>query len=152
MLVKDVMSTSLKTVAPDTPLAEVVTTMCLFRVSGIPVVEEDNRLVGIIAEKDVLDSLFPTVEEVMTESGTATMDLETALNKYADMTTKKVADLMTPGVISVSPDMEILKAAARMVGRRFRRIPVAEGERLVGMLSLGDVHKAIYREHAKRRL
>lgn len=152
MLVKDIMSTSLKTVTPDTPLTEVVTTMCLFRISGIPVIEEDNRLVGIIAEKDVLDSLFPTVEEVMTESGTATMDLETALNKYADMTTKKVADLMAPGVISVSPDMEILKAAARMVGRRFRRIPVAEGERLVGMLSLGDVHKAIYREHAKRRL
>jgi len=47
-------------------------------------------------------------------------------------------------VISVKPDMHILQAASMMVGRKFRRIPVAVGDKLVGMVSMGDVHKAIY--------
>ncbi len=151
MIVEDVMTTSLKTVSPDTPMSEVVTMMCLFRLSGIPVVEDDNMLVGMIAERDVLDPLFPTLEDML--DGTApAMDIATALSKYGDVTGKKVSDLMTRNVITVSPNMQILKAAARMVGKRFRRIPVAVGDRLVGMLSLGDVHKALYREHAKKKL
>mgnify|MGYP002635029243 CR=1 FL=1 len=56
MLVEDVMSRSLKTVNPDTPLAEVVSMMCLYRLSGIPVVEDDNKLVGFISERDVLST------------------------------------------------------------------------------------------------
>ena len=152
MMVEDVMTTSLKTVTPDTPMSEVVTMMCLFRLSGIPVVEDDNKLVGMIAERDVLDPLFPTLEDMLDGGATPAMDVETALGKYNDVTGKMVRDLMTKNVITVSPDMQILKAAARMVGRRFRRIPVAVGDRLVGMLSLGDVHKALYREHAKKKL
>ncbi len=152
MLVEDVMTTSLKTVTPDTPMSEVVTMMCLFRLSGIPVVEDDNKLVGMIAERDVLDPLFPTLEDMLDGGAAPAMDVETALDKYNDVTGKTVEDLMTRNVITVSPDMQILKAAARMVGQRFRRIPVAVGDRLVGMLSLGDVHKALYREHAKKKL
>ena len=56
----------------------------------------------------------------------------------------KAADLMARNVITVAPDMHPLRAAAVMVRNRFRRIPVAEGDKLVGMLSLGDIHKAIF--------
>ncbi len=150
MLVEDVMTTSLKTVNPDTPMAEVVSMMCLYRLSGIPVVEDDNKLVGFISERDVLDPMFPKMGDMM--DGMAALDMTDALNKYADVTGLKVDDLMTRSVISVGPDMEILKAAAKMVGNKFRRIPVAVGDRLIGMLSLGDVHKAIYLQNAKNRL
>jgi CBS domain-containing protein len=150
MLVEDVMSSSLKTVNPDTSMAEVVSMMCLYRLSGIPVVEDDNKLVGFISERDVLDPMFPKMGDMM--DGMATLDMTEALNKYSDVTGMKVQDLMTRSVITVGPDMEILKAAAKMVGNKFRRIPVAVGDRLIGMLSLGDVHKAIYLQNAKNRL
>lgn len=150
MLVEDVMTSALKTVTPDTPMAEVVSMMCLYRLSGIPVVEDDNKLVGFISERDVMDPMFPKMEDMM--DGMATVDMTDALNKYSQVVGMKVDTLMTKSVISVGPDMEILKAAARMVGNRFRRIPVAVGDRLIGMLSLGDVHKAIYIQHAKTRL
>lgn len=58
----------------------------------------------------------------------------------------KVADLMSHNTITVPPGMDILKATSVMVRHRFRRIPVAEGETLVGMLSLGDVHKALFKQ------
>ncbi len=150
MLVEDVMSTSLKTVTPDTPMAQVVSMMCLYRLSGIPVVEDDNKLVGFISERDVLGPMFPKIEEMM--DGMATVNMTSALGKYSDVVGMTVADLMTKSVITVSPDLEILKAAAKMVGNKFRRIPVAVGDRLIGMLSLGDVHKSIYLEHVKIKM
>ncbi len=150
MLVEDIMSTSLKTVTPDTPMAEVVSMMCLYRLSGIPVVEDDNKLVGFISERDVLGPMFPKIEDM--SDGLSHIDMTEALGKYSSVVAMRVDSLMTKSVISVTPDMEILKAAARMVGNRFRRIPVAVGDRLLGMLSLGDVHKSLYLQHAKSRL
>lgn len=150
MLVEDIMSTSLKTVNPDTPMSEVVSMMCLYRLSGIPVVEDDNKLVGFISERDVLGPMFPKIEDMM--NSMATVDMTAALDQYSEVVGMTVADLMTKSVISVDPDLEILKAASKMVGNKFRRIPVSVGDRLIGMLSLGDVHKSIYIEHVKIKL
>jgi CBS domain-containing protein len=80
------------------------------------------------------------------------IDFNALLKEYGDVIRLKVADLMTSGVISVTPDMHILKAASVMAGRRFRRIPVTENGVLVGMLSLGDVHKAIFHENISSSL
>jgi CBS domain-containing protein len=59
----------------------------------------------------------------------------------------KVSDVMSKGVKTVPPEMHILRAATVMVRHRFRRIPVAEDGRVVGMISLGDVHKAIFHKN-----
>jgi CBS domain-containing protein len=137
------MSRSLRSVGPDTKVMEVASIMCLYRIPGIPVVEDDGRLVGIIAEKDVLHSLFPKLENLM-EEGMGNVDLDKEMGKYRDVLTMKVSDLMTRNPIAVPPEMHVLRATTIMVRNRFRRIPVAHNGMLIGMLSLGDVHKAIY--------
>ncbi|MCB1872212.1 MAG: CBS domain-containing protein [Chromatiaceae bacterium] len=142
MLVKQIMTGSPKTVTPETGLLEVVSLMCLYRFSGLPVVEGD-KMVGFIAEKDVLHKLFPTLEDMVADRLGA-VDFDGMMNKYRDVVNLKVRDLMTTNVISVSPDDHILKAASTMVRNRFRRIPVADAGELVGVLSLGDVHKAVF--------
>lgn len=144
MLVSEIMTRNLKTVTPDTPMASVVADMCLYRISGMPVVEGDHRLVGFVAEKDVLHHLFPSLEDSMNIFNV--VDFEAMEGQYKTMMGLKVADLMTRKAITVSPDMPILKATSVMVRHRFRRIPVADGDRLVGMLSLGDVHKALFKQ------
>jgi predicted transcriptional regulator len=144
MYVQDIMNRNLKTVTPDTPMASVVADMCLYRFSGMPVVAENNRLIGFIAEKDVLHHLFPSLEDSMNLS--LTVDFESMEANYGSVMRLKVADLMTSKAITVSPDMPILKATSVMVRHRFRRIPVVDGETLVGMLSLGDVHKALFKQ------
>jgi CBS domain-containing protein len=141
MLVSEIMTRIPKTVTPDTKLLEVVSLMCLFRYSGLPVVEGD-KLVGVIAEKDVLHRMFPTLEEVM--DGISSPDYDKMMLQYKDVVNLKVSDLMSQSVITVSPDMHILRAATIMVRHKFRRIPVADGGELIGMLSLGDIHKAIF--------
>jgi len=149
MLVKEIMSCSAKTVTTDTKLVEVASLMCLYRYSGLPVVE-DGRLVGIIAEKDVLHRLFPTLDELM--EGMATIDLDKMMNQYKDVLSLDVKDVMTPKPLTVSPDMHVLRAATVMVRHKFRRIPVADGDTLLGMLSLGDVHKAIFHANISHQL
>jgi len=143
MQVKEIMSRSVRTVTPDTKVLDVASIMCLFRFPGLPVVEDEDRLVGIIAEKDVLHCLFPKLEHLM-EEGIANVDLDREMGRYKEVLALSVSDLMARNPITVTPDMHILRAATVMVRHRFRRIPVAEHGKLVGMLSLGDVHKAIY--------
>ena len=141
MLVRDVMSSHVKTVEPDTSLTEVVALMCLYRYSGLPVVEND-RLVGFIAEKDVLHKCFPKLEDLM--DGWASIDLDAMMNQYKDVVKLRVRDVMSRNPLTVPPDMHILKAATVMARRNFRRIPVAQGDKLLGMLSIGDIHKATF--------
>ncbi len=149
MLVSDIMSKSPKTVTPDTKLLEVVSLMCLYRYSGLPVVT-DGKLSGIIAEKDVLHRMFPTLEEVM--DGISSPDYDNMMMQYKDVVNLQVSDVMSSNVITVSPDMHVLKAATVMVRHKFRRIPVADAGQLVGMLSLGDIHKAIFQSNLAQNI
>ncbi len=144
MYVHEIMNRQIKSVTPQTSLFSVAADMCLYRISGLPVVEEGNRLVGFIAEKDVLHHLFPSLEDSMNIS--LTVDFEAMEANYKSIMGLKVADLMQTRAVTVAPDMPILKAASLMVRNRFRRIPVAEDGVLVGMLSLGDVHKALFKQ------
>ena len=150
MKVANIMTRSVKVVRADTPMLEVVSAMCLYRISGLPVVEGDARLVGIVAEKDILAYMFPSPEDIM--QNMAALNLDDMMKKYKDIFRMRVTDLMTGNPITVKPDMHILKASAIMASHRFRRIPVAESDTLVGMLSLGDVHKAIFNANVQEAI
>jgi CBS domain-containing protein len=143
MQVQEIMNRSIRSVGVDTKVMEVASIMCLYRIPGIPIVKDDGRLVGIIAEKDVLHRLFPTLENLM-EEGMANVDMDKQMAGYKEVLALPVSELMTRNPITVPPDMHVLRAASVMVRHRFRRIPVARNGFLLGMLSLGDVHKAIY--------
>ena len=141
MKVQDIMTINVRTVSSDKKLGEVVSLMCIYRYSGIPVVD-DGKLVGTVSESDILGRMFPKLEDLM--GGMSAVDYDKQVEQYSDVVNITVKDVMTPVVISVKPEMHILQAASMMVGRKFRRIPVADGDQLLGMVSMGDVHKAIY--------
>ncbi len=141
MKVEDIMTTNIRTVSSDRKLGEVVSLMCIYRYSGIPVVD-DGKLVGTVSESDILGKMFPKLQDLM--DNMSTVNYDDLMQQYSDVVSITVRDVMTPVVISVKPDLHILQAASMMVGRKFRRIPVAIGDKLVGMVSMGDVHKAIY--------
>jgi CBS domain-containing protein len=149
MLVSDIMTRSPRTVSPDTPLQAVASIMCLYRIPALPVVDDGGKLVGNISEMDLLKNLLPTMEETM--EGGAILEISRMLPNYSASLAKPVSSMMVKHPISVSPDMHVLKATAKMTSHRFRRIPVADNEgNLVGVMSLGDVHKAIFNLHVSK--
>ena len=120
--------------------------MCLNKISGVPVVDENNTLVGILSEKDILKAMFPDITEIMGQSGKP--DFESIESDYSDVMHKTVSELMTHTVASVTPDMPLLKAVSMMCVKQIRRIPVTDNDnKLVGIISIGDVHKAIFQEN-----
>jgi len=137
------MTKAVKTATPDTPVREVAVIMCFNKISGLPVVDGEGKLVGMISEKDILWGMFPSLAESV--RAPAVPDFEALEREYKDVLNQRVAELMTTKVFSVKPDMPVLRAATIMFRNRIRRIPVANDEKLVGIVSVGDVHKAIFR-------
>ena len=144
MQVKDIMSAEVKTCKSGATIKDVATIMCFNKISGLPVIDDDNNVVGIISEKDVLFSMFPDMHDVMASGAKA--NFEEMEKDYHSILTKTVDDLMTTVVASVSPDMPILRAASMMWVRKIRRIPVTENNKIVGIISMGDVHKAVFQD------
>lgn len=151
MKVRDAMSRSVRSVTPDMKVMEVASLMTLYRFHGLPVVDAEDKLVGVIAEKDVLHTLFPKLDDLMID-GMHSVDLDKEMARYGDVLNQTVEELMTKNPLSVDPDMHLLRAATIMVRHKFRRIPVVEDAKLTGVLSLGDVHKAIFHANISGKL
>lgn len=146
MIVKDIMNQTVKTATSDTLIKDIASVMCLNKISGLPVVDAEQNLLGILSEKDILKAMFPDMADIMQEGGKP--DFEAIENDYKNLLDKKASDLMTTTVSTVTPDMPVLKAASLMCVKNIRRIPVTDNNnKLVGIISIGDVHKAIFQEN-----
>lgn len=141
MKVSEIMTTGVKTGKANTPVKEIANTMCFNKISGLPIVDDDEKIIGIVSEKDLLIKMFPDMATVADEGRP---DFEAMEKEYADTLELVASDIMTRVVSTVSPDMPIMKAASMMCINKIRRIPVAKDNKVVGIISIGDVHKAIF--------
>ena len=141
MLVSEIMTMGVKTAQMGTPVRELANVMCLNNISGLPVVDDKDNIVGVVSEKDILRKMFPDMQEIADEGRPDFEDME---KKYADALDLTAKDIMTSPVSSVTSDMPIMKAASMMCINTIRRIPVVDDGKVVGIVSIGDVHKAIY--------
>lgn len=145
MLVKEVMTINLRTALPEMSLREVAMIMCFNKISGMPVIDEQKRIVGIISEKDILHAMYPDMHDVV-QNGR--VDFESLENEYRDVINSRVEEVMTRPVITARADDPVLRAVSIMCVNKIRRIPVADDNgHLVGILSMGDVHKAIFQKN-----
>ena len=141
MKVSEIMTTGVKTAKADTPVKEIANTMCFNKISGLPIVDDNDKIIGIVSEKDLLTKMFPDMATIANEGRPNFEDME---KDYSDTLELVASDIMTKVVSSVTPDMPIMKAASMMCVNKIRRIPVAENDKIVGIISIGDVHKAIF--------
>lgn len=122
--VKDYMSTQLITFRSDQSIQEVVETLIKYKISGGPVVNDRNELVGIISEGDCLKQL--------SESRYYNMPLEH----------DKVEKRMAKNVETIDGNMDVFDAANKFLSSKLRRFPIVEHGKLVGQISQKDILKA----------
>ncbi len=144
MLVKDIMNTNVKVAKLTTPIHEIAVIMCFNKISGVPIINDHDEIIGIVSEKDILNSMYPQVDDYMQ---IGRYDFEEIEEEYTDILNLQVKDIMKPGLFTVKPDEPVLKAVSVMCVKKIRRIPVADGKKLLGIISIGDVHKAIFQKH-----
>jgi CBS domain-containing protein len=131
MRVKDIMTTRVRTAAAAATLKETAAALTEHGVSGLPVVDETGHVVGVISEADI----------VAKEAGLALPDT------FADEKTlaRTVAEAMTAPPVTVHPQAPVCEAARLMTERSVKRLPVVEGDRLVGIVSRADLVRAFGR-------
>ena len=113
---REVMQTQLITVTEQTPLSEAITLLMTHRISGLPVVDEDSRLVGLITEKDLLRACYE-------DPGAF----------------RAVGDLMSRDIRTFQADAPLADLCDCLMTHHFRRVPILEGDRLVGLVSRADL-------------
>ena len=146
MLVKEIMTEAPITVTGSMEIIEAARLLLENRINGVPVVDDDGKLVGILCQSDIIaqqkklpvPSLFSFLDGYINLS--SMKGIEKEVRKIA---ATAVFDAMTPDPVSVSPDSTIETVAALMVDHNFHTLPVVQAERLVGVVGKEDILKTL---------
>jgi CBS domain-containing protein len=149
--VRQIMTTDPTTVAPDASVEDVVRLMRRHELPGLPVVDADGKLAGIVTESDLVigddegDLHIPHYFELF--GGLVFLEplrgFEARLRKAAAATAR---DMMTADPVTVEADDPVRKAARLIADSGHNRLPVVEGDRLVGVVTRVDVLGALAAE------
>jgi CBS domain-containing protein len=127
---KDVMSTDVVSVKEDDPIFEAVKLLVENNISGLPVVDDDMTLTGILSEKDLVNLFYE--------------------QEYADG--KTVSDYMTHPAVSFDDNNALINVCNFLVKNIFRRVPVTSGGKLVGIISIQDILKSVLKLRQQQAL
>jgi len=108
--IKEIMTTSVIAVPATMPVKDVATLLSEKRITGVPVVDEEGRVVGVLSEFDIISRQGATA-----------------------------AHIMSPDVISASADTDAGEVAHLLTDRRIRRVPILQDDRLIGIVSRSDM-------------
>lgn len=143
MKIRDVMTTGVLVAKKQDSVRSVVIKMMSRHCGSVPVVGEQQELLGIVTVRDVLLPLYPNYGDYVHDKVRARsfLDMEEG---YPKVLSQQVEEIMTRNPYTVSPDTPVLEAASYMGLRSFRRIPVAEDGKLVGVVSIGDINRGLF--------
>ena len=143
---KDIMTKEVKTLDPKTPIARAAQIMLEDRINGLPVVDDQGRLKGIICQHDLviqqkalsIPSLFKILD--LDEKTARQGELDKDMEKIIAIT---VEQAMTKDPVYVRPDTSLEVMAELMVDHHFHTLPVVENGRLVGVVGKEDVLRTL---------
>lgn len=142
----DIMQTNVITIKEDGTVQELAELLAKKKISGVPVVDDQNRVVGIASEGDLVsadaDIHFPHYIELLGNI----IYLE-SVKKYEERLEKaaaaSVGDIMTQDVITVQGGAPLHEIATIMTDRKVNRLPVVDGDVLVGIVTRADLVRAL---------
>lgn len=139
----DIMTQPVITVTPQTKIAEAARLMLQHRISGLPVVDDRDRVVGIVTEGDLLRRSELGTERQRPRWVELLIGPGRLARHYVDAHARTVGEVMTENVMSVTPQ-ELLPEIVRLMEKRHvKRVPVIDGGRLVGIVSRANLVRAL---------
>jgi len=127
---KDIMSTNVISVKKDDSIFEAIKLLVEKNISGLPVVNDDMTLTGILSEKDVVDLYYE--------------------HEQAD--SKTVGDYMTHPAVCFDENNALINICNFLVKNIFRRVPVTSGGKLVGIISIKDVLNSVLQSRQEQTI
>lgn len=123
---EDVMTRGVITIGPDATLVDTIKLLVAKEISGMPVIDADEKVVGIISEKDILNFTF---------SG--------------NIRNTKVREAMTKKIVSFSSDTDIDKISLAISENKFRRVPIIDKGKLAGIISRRDIIRYLLQQYVR---
>ena len=139
----DVMVRDVVTVRPDTDVAEAIKLLAEHDVSALPVLDVEGNLVGVLSEADLIHRAEIGTEKQRPWWLEAVTGGSTLAEEFAKSHGKKVEEVMTDGVISVSEETPLSEIAALFERKRIKRVPVVKDGNLVGIVSRSNLIQAL---------
>lgn len=144
MNVTEFMSKNVTTCNQDETVGEAAKKMLKMNVSVMPIVDGDNKLVGVVTQSDFVGKQIDvphalvSIKRLFGQDFNAT-DIEEV---YRKTKSKKLSEVMSKNVTTVTPDYTLDDVVGLMMKKHLKRIPVVENEKIVGLVTRKDIIKA----------
>lgn len=147
MRIEDIMTRDVITVGPDATLKEAARELVARRISGVPVVDDDGRVLGVLSEGDLLYKQRGARERDAGLLGWFVDRHHEA--EDAKLDARLVKEAMTSPAITIDAGWSLTSAADRMLSGGVNRLPVVRADRLVGIVTRADIVRAFARSDAE---
>lgn len=136
--VKDVMTKGVVTATRQTSIGDGLQQMQQHRINGLIVVDEERHVVGVVTQGDVFRAALPSEAEVLGDE-TYFLYPKRLQDHIHEALLRPVAEVMSRRIVTVPPDSPAALAGGVMLDHRVKQLPVVEGGKLVGVISIVDV-------------
>jgi CBS domain-containing protein len=147
MKAADVMVTKVITVSPESRVEDVADVMLRNRISAVPVVRKDGKIVGIVSEGDLMRRAEAETVSHRPWWLAFAAGQRALANEYIKAHSRKVTDVMTRDVVTAAPEMPLQELAALLERRRIKRVPIVKDRKLVGIVSRANLLQALASRH-----
>ncbi|MDY5678444.1 MAG: CBS domain-containing protein [Candidatus Methanomethylophilaceae archaeon] len=153
--VRDLMTTQLVTLQPTDTVKKAAIKFAVDNISGAPVVDNRNHLLGILSENDILNTILKYQIALDDENHDSVMltyamdsptETDDILKKVSEeISNLEVSAIMTRTVLTTTPDTTIMEVLRAMIEMKVNRVPVVEKGVVIGIISRGDIIFALYK-------
>jgi len=141
MKVSEIMTKQVFSIGSDSSLKECAEVLKKCQSNGLVVVDR-GKTVGVITKADVFKAILPRYPDII-EDERHMADFEYIEERVHKLFELKVSEIMGSPAITVSSDMPIIRAGSLMIVRRVKQVPVVDGGKLVGIVTLTDIINAL---------
>jgi len=149
MKVKEIMSKKVISIPLRSTLLSAVKILASNNISGAPVLDEEENLVGIISEKDIFKSLYPSHAEFYETPG-IWINLDNLEERTREAIDKPIEDFMTREVVTVNPEASLMQVGSMMLVRGIHRVVVVGQENNIeGIVTRRDIYQNILKKRLR---
>jgi CBS domain-containing protein len=146
MIVAQAMKKIVITAFPSTTLRELWHIIFVRKINSVPIVDQHQKLIGIISKDDLLTHLYSNYEEYISDFETAA-DFDAMEKRVKNIGKMTAGEIMKREPVFTRTNTHIMRALSRMIVRHVNQLPVlSDDDKLVGIITKGDIFKVLFKK------
>ena len=145
MKIKDIMIRDVTSVLKDCKLFNLLEILSRHKITGVPVVNQEQEVIGFISQHDIIKDTLPNYLEIV-NSGSILSEFIQLSKSLKENSNRPIKDFMKKNVITVNESDNEVLAADLLIRNKVQRLPVTRNKKLVGIITLTDICRMLIKE------